>query len=81
MEGPSLHGLTVSSVRASSSSMPPAATVAPAPTVGVTPSTLPAPALPHSFTRVIIPGTDKELDYISVAKGADVVKPFPTLGW
>ena len=62
-------------------SMPPAASVPPAPAAGATPSTLPAPALHHSFSRVTVPGTDKELDYVSVAKGADVVKAFPKLGW
>ena len=62
-------------------SMPPAATAPPAPAAGATPNTLPAPAQPHSFTRVTVPGTDKELDYVSVAKGADVVKAFPKLGW
>ena len=62
-------------------SMPPAATAPPAPAAGATPNTLPAPAQPHSFTRVTVPGTDKELDYVSVTKGADVVKAFPKLGW
>ena len=62
-------------------SMPPAASAPPAPAAGATPNTMPAPAQPHSFTRVTVPGTDKELDYVSVAKGADVVKAFPKLGW
>ena len=64
--------------------MPPAATVPPAPAAGTPPSTDDAPgsrAASFILPGHCIPGTDKELDYVSLAKSADVVKAFPTLGW
>ena len=42
---------------------------------------LPAPALPHAFTRVNMPGLDNRLDYVAVDANAGVVKGLPELGW
>ena len=76
--GTSANGRFVISPRASSPC--PQRHRSPAPAAGAT-RTRCQPRQPHSFTRVTVPGTDKELDYVSVAKGADVVKAFPKLGW
>ena len=61
--------------------MPPAAIVPPAAPGGGAPPPLPPPAVAHVLSRITIPGTEVELDYVSVDKSAAVVKAFPDLGW
>ena len=41
----------------------------------------PPPAVAHVLSRITIPGTEVELDYVSVDKSAAIVKAFPDLGW
>jgi hypothetical protein len=53
---------------------PPAGLVAPNPP-------LPPPATPHTFSRVILPGRNNQLDYVAVRADATVVKGLPALGW
>ena len=60
---------------------------APPPQTGATlggaapPPALPAPATPHSFNRVVVPGADNSLDYVAVRADATVIKGLPSLGW
>ena len=60
--------------------MPPAAIVPPAAPGGGAPPPLPPPAVAHVLSRITIPGTEAELDYVSVDKSAAIVKALPDLG-
>ena len=42
---------------------------------------LAAPATPHSFTRVVVAGTDSTLDYWATPASSKLVFAFPSLGW
>ena len=42
---------------------------------------LAAPAVPHIFRRVTLPGVDNSLDYLAVDVATDVVRGLPMLGW
>ena len=61
--------------------MPPATARSAGVAGAVTPSSLPAPVSAHVFTRVTLPGTETEMDYVRVDKDTAVVKAFPDLGW
>ena len=37
-----------------------------------------APAVPHVFNRVTIPGHDNELDYVAVDSNANIIKGLPS---
>jgi hypothetical protein len=42
---------------------------------------LPAPLVPHNFTRVTLPAEDNTLDYVAIGSSATVVRGLPKLGW
>ena len=44
-------------------------------------ASLPPPATPHNFTRVVVVGEDNTLDYLATPKAAKLIAAFPNLGW
>ena len=90
MEGPSSNGRTVFVLRASCSLHAPSGPRSSSSrrwcdSLDVASSRAASFILPghciQLYSTTAVPGTDKELDYVSLAKSADVVKAFPKLGW
>ena len=48
---------------------------------GVLLPAFPAPAVPHNFARLLVPGADNTLDYVATPSNAKLVKALPDLGW
>ena len=44
-------------------------------------ASLPPPATPHNFIRVVVVGEDNTLDYLATPKAAKLIAAFPNLGW
>ena len=42
-------------------------------------ASLPPPATPHNFTRVVVVGEDNTLDYLATPKAAKLIAAFPNI--